>query len=332
VVGGSDHTHDPQRVGITFYGCEQNEALLFRETATRHHVLPTVTGAPASEATAGLSVGNRCISVAHRAQISGSTLLALHGAGVRYISTRSAGYDHIDLRAADQLGMTVENVAYSPSSVADYTLMLMLMVVRNAKSTVLAAQSYDYRLNTVLGRELRDMTVGVIGVGRIGEAVIERLRNFGCRILASDRRTEPSTSAVSLDTLLAQSDVVTLHVPLTEDTHHLLHRQRIRQMKQGAVVVNTGRGPLLDTEALLCALECGHLGGAALDVIEHEEGTFYVDHRPCPAVHPLLARLQALPNVVITPHTAYYTDHALQDIIDCTLVNCRLFLREVLHG
>jgi D-specific alpha-keto acid dehydrogenase len=251
---------------------------------------------------------------------------------VRYISTRSAGYNHIDLSAAENLGISVENVAYSPASVADYTLMLLLMVVRHAKSTVLRSQAHDYRLPEVPGRELRDMTIGVVGAGRIGVEVIERLRSFGSRVLACDRHAEPSLGCVSLDALLAQSDVVTLHTPLTRATHHLLHRERISQMKPGAFVINTGRGSLLDTEALLHALESGRLGGAALDVLEGEEGIFYFDQREKAASHPILLRLQQLPNVIITPHSAYYTDHALRDMVETTLANCLAFLKVAPRG
>ena len=251
---------------------------------------------------------------------------------MRYISTRSAGYNHIDLCAAEHLGISVENVAYSPASVADYTLMLMLMMVRHAKATVLRSQAHDYRLHELPGSELRDMTIGVVGAGRIGAEVIARLRGFGCRVLACDRRVEPSLGCVTLDALLAQSDVVTLHTPLTKETHHLLHRQRISQMKPGAFVINTGRGSILDTEALLHALESGRLGGAALDVLEGEEGIFYVDHSKRVASHPTLLRLQQLPNVVITPHTAYYTDHAVRDIVEATVANCLAFLEEAHCG
>jgi D-specific alpha-keto acid dehydrogenase len=319
-------------VGITFYGSEQHDAALLQEIAARHAVTPTITSAAASEATAGLSAGNRCISIGHKSQISQSTLRALHRAGVRYISTRSAGYNHIDLSAAEELGILVENVAYSPASVADYTLMLMLMVVRHAKSTVLRSQGHDYRLSEVPGRELRDMTIGVVGAGRIGTEVIERLRAFGCRVLAYDGQPECSLDCVTLDALLAQSDVVTLHAPLTGKTYHLLDRQRISQMKAGAVVINTGRGPLVDTEALLHALEGGRLGGAALDVLEGEDGIFYFDQSDTVALHPAFVRLQQLPNVIISPHTAYYTDHALRDIVETTLANCLLYLKEAPHG
>jgi D-specific alpha-keto acid dehydrogenase len=316
-----------ESVGITFYGCEQNEAVLVREVTARHDVAPTVTADAASETTVGLSAGNRCISVGHKSHISPATLLAFRRAGVRYISTRSTGRNHIDLSAAKELGISVENVVYSPASVADYTLMLILMVVRNAKATLLRSQVCDYRLHRSPGRELRDMTIGVVGAGRIGTAVIERLQGFGGRVLAYDPRPEQSRDCASLDGLLRQSDVVTLHTPLTSETHHLLHRRRIEQMKMGSFVINTGRGSLLDTEALLHGLETGQLGGAALDVLEGEEGTFYADQSRRVAANPFLLRLQRLPNVVVTPHTAYYTDHALQDMIETTVINCLGFLR-----
>jgi D-specific alpha-keto acid dehydrogenase len=314
-------------MGITIYGCGQDEAVLFREMAPRFGVTPTITDAAVSDATVELTSGNRCISVSHQTQVPGPTLLALRQAGVRYVSTRSVGYNHIDVQCAESVGISVENVAYSPDSVADYTLMLMLMAVRNAKSTISRAQVHDYRLNDARGRELRDLTIGVIGTGHIGEAVLDRLLGFGCRVVAYDRCPKTSAEYLPLDQLFQETDVVTIHTPLNADTHHLLDRQRIAQMKQGAFVINTGRGALIDTEALLPALENGHLGGAALDVLEGEEGVFYSDHRERPIENPVLLRLQQLPNVLITPHTAYYTEHALRDTVENTMLNCRRFER-----
>jgi D-specific alpha-keto acid dehydrogenase len=316
------------KMGITIYGCGQDEAVLFREMAPRFGVMPTITEAPVSEANIDLAFGNRCISVGHKTQITNSNLLALSQAGVMYTSTRSIGYNHIDVRYAESVGISVENVAYSPDSVADYALMLMLMAVRHAKSIVRRADVHDYRLNEVRGKELRDLTIGVIGTGRIGAAVIDRLRGFGCRILAYDSRPKTSADYVPLDQLLQQSDIVTLHAPLNADTHHLLDRQRIEQMKHGAFIINTGRGSLLDTEALIPALESGRLGGAALDVLEGEEGIFYADCRNKPIESKQLLRLQELPNVLISPHTAYYTDHALSDTVENTIINCLKFERE----
>ncbi|GAA3205932.1 D-isomer specific 2-hydroxyacid dehydrogenase family protein [Dactylosporangium siamense] len=311
--------------GITVYGCEPDEAALFRELAPHLGVVPTITAAPVSEADAGLALGNRCVSVGHKTRVTGATLLALRRAGVAYVSTRSVGFDHIDVRSAQRLGIVVGNVAYSPDSVADYTLMLMLMAVRDARSVLRRVDVHDYRLPATRGRELRDLTVGVVGTGRIGAAVIDRLRGFGGKVLASDSRPKAGTDHVPLDALLRQSDIVTLHTPLHADTRHLLDRRRIELMKRGAFVINTGRGPLLDTDALVQALESGRLGGAALDVLEGEEGIFYTDRRNRPVADERLLRLRRLPNVIVTPHTAYYTDHALSDIVQHSIVNCLEF-------
>ena len=310
------------------YGCEPDEAEVFGEVAPRFGVAPTITEHPVSEANVELARGNRCISVGHKTQVTKATLLALCRAGIRYLSTRSVGYNHIDVNYAQRIGMCVGNVSYSPESVADYTLMLMLMALRHAKSVIRRTESHDYRLHDVRGRELRDLTVGVVGTGRIGTAVLDRLRGFGGRTLAYD--TQPQTSAhyVALDELLQHSDIVTLHTPLTANTHHLLDQRRLGQMKHDAIVVNTGRGSLIDTDALLASLESGRLGGAALDVLEGEDGIFYADRRDQPIEGTPLVRLQELPNVIISPHTAYHTDHALIDTVENTIINCLTFEKE----
>ncbi|QCX80577.1 D-specific alpha-keto acid dehydrogenase [Streptomyces sp. YIM 121038] len=285
-------------------------------------MVPTITKAAVSEANIDLAVGNRCISIGHKTRVTRATLSALSRAGVEYLSTRSVGYNHIDVRHAESVGISVGNVAYSPDSVADYTLMLMLMAVRHAKATIRRTDAHDYRLSEIRGKELRDLTVGVVGTGRIGTAVIDRLRGFGCHVLAYDNRPKASADYVPIDELLRHSDIVTLHTPLTADTRHLIDRRRIGKMKLGAFIVNTGRGPLIDTEALLWALEGGRLGGAALDVLDGEEGIFYTDCRNKSIGNRSLLRLQELPNVLISPHTAYYTDHALSDTIRNSLINC----------
>ncbi len=319
-------------LGMTIYGCGQDEAALFDEMAPSLGVVPTITEAAVSEGNIGLALGNRCVSVGHKTPVTNAILLALSEAGVTYISTRSVGCNHVDVRYAASVGISVETVAYSPDSVADYTLMLMLMVVRHAKSVIRRTEVHDYRLSDVRGRELRDLTIGVIGTGRIGGAVVDRLRGFGCRTLAYDVRPKTSADYVTLEALLEQSDIVTLHAPLTAATHHLLDRHRIEQMKHGAVIVNTGRGALIDTGALVSALESGRLDGAALDVLEGEEGIFYSDCSDTAIEAQLLLRLHKLPNVLITPHTAYYTDHALRDTVEGSITNCLKFIREGRHA
>jgi D-specific alpha-keto acid dehydrogenase len=319
-------------LGITIYGCDPDEAALFAQLAPGLAVAPTITPDAVTPATVALAHGNRCISIGHKTRVDHATLDALSAAGVAYICTRSVGANHVDVGYAQRLGLRVETVAYSPDSVADYTLMLMLMAVRHARSLVRRADVHDYRLHEARGRELRDLTVGVIGAGRIGAAVMDRLRGFGCRTLAHDLRPAAPGEYVALGALLEQSDIVTLHTPLTPQTHHLLDRRRIARMRPGAVVVNTARGALVDTEALAGALERGRLGGAALDVVEGEDGIFYADCRDTPIQSRLLLRLHALPNVLISPHTAYYTDHALRDTVQRSLANCLAFAAREPHA
>src|ERR1700683_933291 len=183
---------EPAQPGITVYGCGPDEAVVFREVAPRFGVVPTITEAAVSDANIELASGNRCISVGHKTPVANSTLLAFGRAGVGYVSTRSIGSNHIDVNYAQSVGIRVGNVAYSPDSVADYTLMLLLMAVRNAKSVIRRTDTYDYRLHDVRGKELRDLTVGVVGTGRIGSAVLDRLRGCGCPTLAPHPPPEAS--------------------------------------------------------------------------------------------------------------------------------------------
>lgn len=301
---------------------------MFAALAPRLGVVAATTGAPVSNASLLAAPRNRCISVGHKSELGRTVLRALAAAGVRHITTRSIGFDHIDLAAARQAGIMVQNVVYPPDGVADYTIMLMLMAVRNARATIRAVANHDFRPG-VRGRDLRDMTVGVVGVGNIGEAVIRRLAGFGCSVLAAGKGPQVAAAAeyLPLAELLRRSDVVTLHVPLDAGTHHLIGGGEIAAMRRGAILVNTARGGLVDTGALVAALESGHLGGAALDVIEGEDGIFYHDLSARPPDNPFLERLQRLPNVLITPHTAYYTTRQLQDTVERTLLNCLTFER-----
>ena len=326
-MSSAEPTETMVPLGITVYGCDQDEADLFDELSPRFGVEAHVASAGISEGCSLERPGDRCISVGHKSKLTGSALCALKTAGVEYVSTRSIGFDHIDLGAAEALGITVENVVYEPDGVADYTVMLILMAIRNVTEIVRSAERHDFRLREVRGRDLRDLTVGVVGVGHIGQAVIGRLDGFGCRVLVHDTRRDDVVDAehVSVDDLLRASDVVTLHLPLTEATRHFIGPEQLEIMKPDALLVNTGRGALVDTAALVDALERGDLGGAALDVLEGEEGTFYRDRTCRPVENELLLRLQQLPNTIVTPHTAFHTQRALHDTVERTLMNCLRF-------
>ena len=209
--------------------------------------------------------GHKAVSVV-ATPINREMLEAMHEAGVRLLSTRTIGYDHIEIAAAKALGITVCNAGYDPDAVADYAVMLMLMALRNEKRILQRANLHDFSMPGLIGRQLRGCTVGIVGAGKIGARVMESIRGFGCKVLYWNRTPKsglPGTQ-VPFDVLCRESDILSLHLPLTEGTHHLISREVIASMKPGAILVNTARGALVDSEALIDALESGHLGGAAL--------------------------------------------------------------------
>lgn len=310
---------------IAFYGCQKDEQKTVCSLAPYLRVEPVLIPEDVSPENTSLAKGCRCVSVGHRAEIGEPTLIALKSTGVEFLSTRSIGTNHIDLPAAERLGITVKNVRYTPEGVADYTVMLMLMALRGEKEMLLSASRMDFRLPSFRSQEMERLTVGVVGTGSIGAAVIRRLRGFGCRILASDPHPSENVRYVSLDTLLKRSDIVTLHVPLTKETFHMIGAPQIQKMKPTATIVNTARGGLVDTQALIDALSSGKLGGAALDVVEGEEALFYQDHRKDNARASPLGVLSRMPNVILSPHTAYYTEGVLLETIQKSILSCLRF-------
>ncbi len=239
--------------------------------------------------------------------------------GIRGIATRSIGYDHIDLGAARDLGIRVAHAAYPPDGVADYTVMLILMALRKAKLVDVAASYQDFELRGKIGRTLGSCTVGVVGTGRIGEAVVRRLIGFGARVVACDPYPKAALADVveyvGLDELLACSDVVTLHAPGLPENDHMIGADELARMKDGVVIVNAARGALIDTAALVDALESGKVGAAALDTIESEAGLYYLDRSRDVLPNRDRSVLMAFPNVIVTPHMAFYTEEAVDHMV-----------------
>ena len=255
---------------------------------------------------------------------------AFYDYGIRYISTRTIVYDHIAIHKAQELGIKVGNAIYGPDGVADYAIMLMLMSIRKMKRIMQRAEIQDFSLKGIQGRELHDFTVGVIGTGRIGRTVIKHLSGFGCRIQAYDlyENDDVKTYAdyVSLDKLLSTSDIITLHTPLTEENLHLINKDSIAKMKQDVVIVNTARGGLIDSEALIEGLENGKIAAAGLDVVEKEFGLYYNDLKSDILDNRELAILRSFPNVIVTPHMAFYTDNAIESMVKNSLTSCKCFM------
>ena len=261
--------------------------------------------------------------------MSAKVLKTFSGLGVKYILTRSIGYDHIDLKAARELGLKVDTVSYTPTGVADYAIMLMLASVRRFVHIMKRAELQDYSLKNKLGRDFSACTVGVMGTGRIGTTVLQHLSGFGCRLLAYDvyenETAKKFAEYVSLDRILAESDIITLHMNANDENHHIINRDTISKMKDGAYIINTARGKLIDSEALIWGIESGKLGGAALDVVEFENGLYYYNMMGEVMVNRKLAILRSFPNVILSPHTAFYTAEDVSDMVEGNFRSCYEF-------
>ena len=259
-----------------------------------------------------------------------SMLKKLHDLGIKCIATRTIGYDHIDVEYAKELGLGVIHISYSPNSVADYTIMMMLMGCRKMKHIMERAAIQDYTLKGKLGRELPDCTVGIIGTGRIGRTVIRHLSGLSCKILAYDLyendEVKQYAQYTDLETLYKECDIITLHAPATEDNYHMIGTDAIAKMKQDVIIINCARGALIDTDALIDGIESGKVGFAGLDVVEHESGLYYFDRMGEPLHNPRLAILRSYSNVVVSPHTAFYTDEAVANMAENSIIGAIKFM------
>jgi lactate dehydrogenase-like 2-hydroxyacid dehydrogenase len=307
---------------------EHDEKAYFDRFCAKHHIEYAYTTEYPSPENAALVSG--CTGVNIITSPTDATLLSQwHSLGVKYVATRTIGFEHIDIPAAQALGMRVASISYSPNSVANYAIMLMLMACRNISHIIQRARLQDYTLQGKIGRELSNCTVGVVGTGRIGKTVIAHLSRFGCRILAYDAYPDDAVKQdaeyVPLDTLLSESDIITLHAPLNDSTCHLIGRGAIAKMRKGVIIVNTARGALIDTAALIEGLDSGHIGFAALDVLEDEKGLYYFNRMNDVIGNHELAILTAYPNVILTPHTAFYTDEAVSNMVENSLLSLLSF-------
>lgn len=285
--------------------------------------------------TAQLAVGSDAICAFVNDLLDEATLTALKQGGVRFVALRCAGFNQVNLEAAQRLGIAVVRVPeYSPYAVAEHTLALILALNRKIPSAHNRVREGNFRLAGLLGFDLHGKTVGVIGTGKIGAAFCRIMRGFSCELLAYDIHPNPDCEAlgvryVSLEALLAAADIVSLHCPLTPQTLHLINAHQLARMKPGAMLVNTSRGALIDTPALIKALKTGQLGYVALDVYEEESDLFFEDLSSEVIQDDVFARLLTFPNVLITAHQAFFTREAMETIAHTTLSNLDLLLRSL---
>lgn len=316
---------------VFVYNYQEQEAVYFNTCNKALGIdISTCPQQPSIE-NANLSQGYECISVLST-PISRALILKFHEIGVRFISTRTIGYDHIDLAAAKEVGIHIGNATYAPESVADYTIMLILMSLRKMKMIMKNCEVQDYGVQKLEGRNLKNKILGVIGTGNIGQTLIRHIAGFECKILAYNphpkEEMKPFVEYVGLDTLLQQSDIITLHIPYNEDTYHIFNSKTFAKMKDGVVIVNSSRGPLIDNKALISAIESGKVGAAALDVIEGETNIYYRNQKGNILKHHDLAILNAFPNVILSPHMAFLTDDSHHDMVVNSMKSCYAFM----HG
>jgi D-lactate dehydrogenase len=310
---------------LVFDAHSYDREFLDRANAGRHEL--EYTTAQLSAQTAPLAQGFQAVCLFVNDKADAVAVARLAEAGVRAIAQRSTGFNNIDLVAAERHGLTCMRVAsYSPYSVAEFAVGLLLALNRRIHRAYNRTREFNFRLAGLLGHDLHGKKVGVIGTGKIGAVFCRIMVGFGCPVLAYDVRENPECLAMGvsyapLDDVLAESDVISLHVPLTPETHHLIDADRLARMKKGAIVINTSRGGLIDTGALIGALRDGHLAAVGLDVYEEEESKFFRDLSDRVIDDEVLALLMTFPNVLLTSHQAFFTHEAMTTIAETTILN-----------
>ncbi|CAN3984578.1 2-hydroxyacid dehydrogenase [Kitasatospora purpeofusca] len=322
---------------ILAYGVQADERPLLEKAFAGRHSLRCLS-VFLNRDTAPLAAGYPAVSSSVNAELDAATLAALAAGGTKLIAQRSTGFNNIDLDAAAELGLTVARVSqYSPFAVAEHAWTLALAVNRRLTRAASRSREFDFRLDGLLGRDIHGMTVGVIGTGKIGECFARIAAGFGTELLGWDITENPACldlglTYTELPELLSRADLVSLHVPLLPSTHHLIDATALARMKNDAILVNSSRGGLVDSAALVEVLRAGHLSGVGLDVYEEETGVFFTDRSIEGITDDTLARLVTFPQVLVTSHQAYFTRTAVGQIIDATVRNIDDYANDRTNG
>lgn len=308
------------------FGVQADEKPLIEQAFRGHHEVRCLDVFLNGD-TAPIATGHEVVCTSVNCDLGDRVLGTLAAGGTRMVAQRSTGFNNIDLKVAERLGMTVARVSYySPHAVAEFAWTLALAVNRRIVRASTRTRDFDFRLDGLMGRDMHGRTAGVLGTGKIGEAFTRIAHGFGMNLLGWDVADNPACMQlgmryVSKDQLLAESDLVSLHVPLMPETLHLIDADALKAMKDDAVLVNSSRGGLIDTAALVAELREGRFTGVGLDVYEAEAGLFFLDKSLQAIEDDTLARLVTFPNVLVTSHQAYYTQDAVGQIVETTLNN-----------
>ncbi len=280
--------------------------------------------------TVGLAAGYDGVCAFVNDVIDAEVIDRLVSYGVRVIALRCAGFNNVDVRYAEGKIPVLRVPAYSPYAVAEHAMAMLLTSVRRTHKAYIRTKDFNFSLGGLIGFDLHGKTVGVVGTGKIGRVFVDICRGFGMRVLAYDKYPAPDLGVpyVSLDEIFRESDVISLHCPLTDETYHMIDDASIEQMKKGVIVINTSRGALIDAEALLAGIKARKIGGACLDVYEEESEFFFEDFSGHIVEDDILARLISMPNVLVTSHQAFLTEEALDNIAATTVSNIVNYLRD----
>lgn len=276
--------------------------------------------------TAIMSKGHDVVCSFANDSVDRETLTELKNNGIKLLALRSAGFNHVDMQAAIELEIPVVRVpSYSPNSIAEHAVCLLLALSRRIHKAHMRTQSHNFSLDGLVGFNLHGKKVGVIGTGKIGAVFANIMKGFGSDVMAYDIDQSEDLNYVSLDKIFEESDIISLHVPLNPKTHHILNRESFNKMKKGVYIINTSRGGLIDTKALIDSLKTEHIAGAGLDVYEEEENLFFQDLSEEILMDDLFARLISFPNVLVTSHQAFLTSEALSQIAVVTVNNIKTY-------
>lgn len=312
---------------VLVYSSKEFEIPYLEKANNKKHRLTFIKDALSSE-TAMKAVGYDAVSIFSADEACFITIEKLKDFGVKYIALRSVGHDNVNLRAASRLNIRVANVpAYSPYAIAEHAVALLLTLNRRLVESNFRVKRYNFNLNNLVGIDLNEKTVGIIGTGKIGSVMTKIMHGFGCNLLGYDIEENSNLTKLynlrytSLQDLCEQSDIISLHVPLNSETHQLINEELISEMKDGVIIINTARGSVINTEDVIDGLKKGKIGGLGIDVYENEKGIFFNDHSHDIPNDERLIVLNAFPNVLISGHHAFLTEEALTNIADTTIYN-----------
>lgn len=312
---------------VLVYSAKPFEIPYLEAANNGRHQLTFIKNALSSE-TAIKAIGYKAISMFSSDDASNNVLEKLKDFGVKFVTLRSVGHDNINLFSANSFGIKVANVpAYSPNAIAEHAVAILMSLNRKLNLSNERVKKFNFDLNNLIGFDLNNKTVGILGTGKIGSVMTKIMFGFGCNLLGFDINPNKFLSInynlkyVSLEEVFKESDIISIHLPLNTETHHLIDKKALDLMKSNCIIVNTARGAVINTKDMIEALEKKHVLGLAMDVYEHERGVFFKDCSLNIPKDDFLIKLNAFPNVIITGHQAFLTDEALNNIAETTIYN-----------